>query len=318
MPSNRPDHGYVFDRSFTHNLAPLPRRLRPLEVSGSCALLLAAVLTFSACGSEEGGAAPAAGQGGSAGRGGSGGNRATGGSSGSGGGTGGSTGGATGGSGGASTPGSGGGGGGGGGGGAGGGGGGGATVSDGGASDGAAGQPGSVDGGRDMGSGSGDGPPVTTRPDAAGAACAIGQRYAFTIRPFMSQTGTFTAYFTVTPSNAPTNSVIGLSDGQKYLHDDFAAIIRFGTNGNIDARNGTAYTALTPIKYMVTDYHFRLVVNVATRTYAAYVSWGGMPEVTIGTDLAFRDSSGMPTQLNYWGVEAIAPHMTKVCGFLIQ
>ena len=74
-----------------------------------------------------------------------------------------------------------------------------------------------------------------------GAACATGGNYAFTIRPFASQKGTFTAFFTATPSRAPTNSVIGLSDGMKYLHDDFSAIVRFGTNGILDVRNGTAY-----------------------------------------------------------------------------
>jgi hypothetical protein len=156
------------------------------------------------------------------------------------------------------------------------------------------------------------------RPDAMGAACATGGNYNFTIRPFTSQKGTFTAYFTVTPSRAPTNSVIGLSDGQKYIHDDYAAIVRFGTSGNLDARNGAGYSSTVPIPYKVTDYHFRLVVDVPARSYAAYVSFDGMPEITIGTNLAFRDSAATPTQLNYWGVEAIAPHMTRVCGFLVQ
>ena len=163
-----------------------------------------------------------------------------------------------------------------------------------------------------------DANPSAPRPDAMGAACATGQRYTFTVRPFTPQTGTFTAYFTVTPGRAPTNSVIGLSDGQKYLHDAYAAIVRFGESGNLDARNGTGYTSLTPIPYKVTDYHFRLVVNVPARTYSAYVSFEGMAEITIGTDLAFRDSAGTPTQLSHWGVEAVAPDVTKVCGFLVQ
>jgi hypothetical protein len=68
----------------------------------------------------------------------------------------------------------------------------------------------------------------------------------------------------------------------------------------------------------VIEYHFRLVVNVPTRTYDAYVTYEGMPEVTLGTNLAFRDTSGMPTQLSHWGVEAIAGHVTRVCGLLVQ
>jgi hypothetical protein len=165
---------------------------------------------------------------------------------------------------------------------------------------------------------SADGPPAAGRPDVMGAACASGTNYGFTVRPFTSQRGTFTAYFTATPSRAPTNSVIGLSDGQKYLHDDYAAIVRFGTSGNLDVRNGTAYSSATPIKYEVTDYHFRLVVDVPAHKYSAYVSFKGMPEVTLGTDLAFRDSAGVPAQFSHWGVEAIAGHVTRVCNFLVQ
>jgi hypothetical protein len=171
--------------------------------------------------------------------------------------------------------------------------------------------------GADAAGPSGDGPPAVPRPDAMGAACATGGNYNFTIKPFAAQTGTFTVFFTASPGPAPTNSVIGLSEGMKYLHDDFSAIIRFAENGNLDARNGTAYTSLTPIKYQNTEYNFRLVVDVPAHSYAAYVSWGGMPEITIGTNLAFRDSAPTPAQLSYWGVEAIGGHSTKVCGFLV-
>jgi hypothetical protein len=165
--------------------------------------------------------------------------------------------------------------------------------------------------------GSGDAPAVM-RPDAMGAACATGGNYAFTVRPFgSSQRGTFTAFFTATPSRAPTNSVIGLSDGAKYLHDDYQAIVRFGTSGNLDVRNGTAYSSLVPIKYTVTDYHFRLVVDVPGKKYSAYVTYGGMPEVTLGTDLAYRDSSDVPAQFSHWGVEAVAGSNMRICGFLI-
>ena len=169
----------------------------------------------------------------------------------------------------------------------------------------------------DSGSTGGDAPAVM-RPDAMGAACATGGNYAFTVRPFgSSQKGTFTAFFTATPSRAPTNSVIGLSDGAKYLHDDYQAIVRFGTSGNLDVRNGTAYASLVPIKYTVTDYHFRLVIDVPGKKYAAYVTYGGMPEVTLGTDLAYRDSSDVPAQFSHWGVEAVAGSNMRICGFLI-
>jgi hypothetical protein len=43
--------------------------------------------------------------------------------------------------------------------------------------------------------------------------------------------------------------------------------VRFGTSGNLDVRNGAAYSSLVPIKYTVTDYHFRLVVDVPGKKY---------------------------------------------------
>jgi hypothetical protein len=60
----------------------------------------------------------------------------------------------------------------------------------------------------------------------------------------------------------------------------------------LDALNGAAYSSLTPIKYMATTYSFRLVVNVPAKTYSAYVSWSGQPEVTIGTNLASATAPG--------------------------
>jgi hypothetical protein len=272
-------------------------RMRPSLEPNCPTLLLAVILAAGGCGSAEPTpGAPPSGTGGVKGTGGAGGAKATGGSTGSGGLQ---SGGAGGGSGGAlpdaapSTP----------------------EVSSG--SDVVTGWDVSADSSSEGGAPA-DAPPSTPRPDAMGQACATGTNYNFTIKPFAAQKGTFTAYFTASPGKSPSNSVIGLSDGMKYLHDDFSVIVRFGDSGNLDARNGTGYTSLSPIPYMDTDYHFRLVINVPMRTYAAYVTPEGKPEITIGTDLAFRDTAATPAQLSYWGVEAIAGHATKVCGFLVQ
>jgi hypothetical protein len=169
----------------------------------------------------------------------------------------------------------------------------------------------------DSGSGTaGDAPPAATRPEA-GQPCATGGNYNFTIKNFMSQNGKFTAFFTANPGPPPTNSVIGLSDGMKYLHDNFAAIVRFAENGNLDVRNGAAYMTMTPIKYANIDYHFRLVIDIPGKKYSAYVTPAGMAEVPMGIDMAFRDSAGAVNMMNYWGVEAIAGHTTRVCGFAV-
>jgi len=61
----------------------------------------------------------------------------------------------------------------------------------------------------------------------------------------------------------------------------------------------------------------RLVIDIPGKKYSAYVSYGGMPEVPMGIDMAFRDSAGAVNMMNYWGVEAIAGHTTRVCNFAV-
>jgi hypothetical protein len=115
-----------------------------------------------------------------------------------------------------------------------------------------------------------------------------------------SQTGTFTATFDATPSASPTNSVVGLSNGAQTAYANFACLARFNPTGQIDAYNGTAYAAASTINYSAgVSYHFRLVVNIAAKTYSVYVTPTGGSELTVGLNYAFRLST---TTLNYWGV----------------
>jgi hypothetical protein len=173
---------------------------------------------------------------------------------------------------------------------------------------------------------SADGPPSVLRPDAMGQACRTGQNFNFTITAFEPvQRGVFTAWFSATPSAAPTNSVVGLSDGDVSIgsgatpeHELHQVLIRFGASGNLDVRNGATYSADTMLKYQAIQYDFRVVVDVPGKKWAAYVSWQGQPEVTLGTNLAFRESAAVPTKFDHYGVESVAPNNTKVCGFIVR
>src|SRR5439155_21854947 len=107
--------------------------------------------------------------------------------------------------------------------------------------------------------------------------------------PFTAQTGSFTAQFDATPNGASIDGVTGLSAGAAAGYADLAAIVRFNAAGQIDARNGAAYAAASVIPYTAgTTYRFRLVVDVPSHTYAAYVTPAGGTEATIGTGYAFR------------------------------
>src|SRR5437773_2118919 len=107
--------------------------------------------------------------------------------------------------------------------------------------------------------------------------------------PFTAQAGSFTAQFDATPNGASIDGVTGLSAGAAAGYADLAAIVRFNAAGQIDARNGAAYAAASAIPYAAgTSYHFRLVVDVPSHSYAAYVTPAGGAEATIGTGYAFR------------------------------
>jgi hypothetical protein len=115
-----------------------------------------------------------------------------------------------------------------------------------------------------------------------------------------SQTGTFTATFDATPSAAPTNAVVALSNGPQTAYANFACLARFNPTGDIDARNGGAYAAASTIPYSAgVSYHFRLAINIAAQTYSIFVTPSGGSELTVGSNYAFRISD---TTLNYWGV----------------
>ena len=170
-----------------------------------------------------------------------------------------------------------------------------------------------------------DGPPALMRPDAMGQACKSAANEAFTVTAFdQPRTGIFTAWFSATPSIAPSNSVVGLSDGDvgpgsgnTPLHNLHQILIRFGASGALDARNGTAYMADTVIKYQAIPYDFRLVVDLPNKKYSAYVSWNGQPEVTIGTNFAYRETAAVPTKFDHWAVQAVSAK-TTVCGFITR
>jgi hypothetical protein len=129
-----------------------------------------------------------------------------------------------------------------------------------------------------------------------------------------TQTGTFTAEYDVVPKAKPIDSVVGLSSGPQTAYTGFATLTRFGTSGNIDARNGGSYAAASAIAYSANvSYHFRLVVNVPARTYSAYVTPAGGTEKAIGIDFAFRSEQSTVSQLDSWGT-ASGSGSADACG----
>jgi hypothetical protein len=183
----------------------------------------------------------------------------------------------------------------------------------------------------DVGGGSDARPPDvvadTNAPDGPGGpadvaeSCTTAMPGAFINTGMPSQAGVFTAELHATPSAAPTNSIVALSDGPQTTYIGYALAARFNPSGMIDAVNGTQYEAAAPIPYAATTrYRFRFVVNVPAHTYSAYVTPAGGSELTIGTNLPFRSTQNTVTSLNSWGVvsHATAPGPTTACGFAVR
>jgi lysophospholipase L1-like esterase len=122
-----------------------------------------------------------------------------------------------------------------------------------------------------------------------------------------AKTGTFTAQFDASASISPSNSLIGLSQGNAAAYTDIAASVRFNPTGDIDARNGSAFAAASTIPFTAgTSYHFRLVINVTAHTYSAYVTPAGGSEILIGSNYAFRTEQAGVTQLDTWNADVNA------------
>jgi len=135
---------------------------------------------------------------------------------------------------------------------------------------------------------------------------------------FASKTGTFTATFDATPSASLINSVVGLSHGVQTAYTGFATLARFNSSGDIDARNGGAYSAASVIAYAGSKtYHFRMTVNVTAHTYSVFVTPPGGVEQTVGANFAFRTEQNTVTSLDHWGVYA-ATGSDTVCSFAVQ
>jgi hypothetical protein len=160
--------------------------------------------------------------------------------------------------------------------------------------------------------------PVGVTISNTGAACqTIGPSWQNQLFP--AQAGIFNAQFDATPGAVNLDGVMGLAPVNAATYTDLAAIVRFNASGNIDARNGGAYSALTSVPYTAgTTYRVRMVVDVSTKRYSVYVTpWRGS-EQTVGIDYAFRSEQAAASTLSSLGsiVNASAGTL-QICNLIV-
>lgn len=137
-------------------------------------------------------------------------------------------------------------------------------------------------------------------PTPAGCVASAGTWQSM---PHASQNGTFTAEYDATPSASNIDGVTGLSKGVAATYSSLAAAVRFNNLGRIDARNGGTYGAASAIAYTAAkNYRVRLVVNMPSKTYSAYVRQGDGAEQLVGKDYAFRTEQTAVVSLDHLGL----------------
>lgn len=103
-------------------------------------------------------------------------------------------------------------------------------------------------------------------------------------------------------SIANMDGVVGITQGPADAYNDFAASIRFWTNGNIEARDGDTYRADVVRPYVPgATYKFKLVVDLATKTYSVFVDDPTAPQdaVELARGYRFRPQQAGVTTLDH-------------------
>jgi hypothetical protein len=114
-------------------------------------------------------------------------------------------------------------------------------------------------------------------------------------------TSVLMTHFTATPSAANMDGVVGFAQGTVDAYNDFAASIRFATNGMIEARDGDAYRAEQPFAYQPgVTYQFHFVIDLPSKTYSVEVNQDGYSQPTeLAHSFKFRPQQAGVTALDH-------------------
>ena len=136
--------------------------------------------------------------------------------------------------------------------------------------------------------------------------------------PFAAQTSPFTATFDAVPNAARIDGLTGLSLGSAAAYANLAVIVRFNNVGYIDARNGAAYGADSPVPYVPgATYRFRVEVDPAAHRYTTYVTPPGAAEKLLAANYAFRSDQATLSRFDNLAVQSGAG-THAVCGFAVK
>jgi hypothetical protein len=135
---------------------------------------------------------------------------------------------------------------------------------------------------------------------------------------FPQSSGVFSVELDATPGSADEDALVGLAENTPGTYTDLAAIVRFNSEGKIDARDGDSYHAYEDITYQPGQkYHLLFNVDTVHHTYLArYVS--ADQSLDIARDFAFRSEQANAEDLSSYGVKVDAGGPLDVCNVIVR
>jgi hypothetical protein len=128
-----------------------------------------------------------------------------------------------------------------------------------------------------------------------------------------SNSGTFTLELDATPGTGDEDALVGLAPNAPATYSDLAAIVRFNTDGKLDARDGGAYRAVADIPYQAGErHHLTFSVDTTAHTYSAWDANG-----TIASGFAFRSEQANAGELAFYGTKVDAGGPLDVCNVIV-
>jgi hypothetical protein len=140
---------------------------------------------------------------------------------------------------------------------------------------------------------------VTVTAPPPPPSCTLVPANVWTAIPFAAQTANFEIVYTVTPSAAKFDGLIGLSAAKATTDNGTSVPVLFGSTGYVQMMNGAfPYPASTAVPYAPAGtYTVKLDVNLTSQNYNGYVNG-----TQVATNYAFRSAAGAAASLGFLSV----------------
>jgi hypothetical protein len=137
------------------------------------------------------------------------------------------------------------------------------------------------------------------------SSCAVSRAAGgFVNKPLVLSESVLMVSFRARPLQANMDGVVGVAKGTVDAYDDFAASLRFYTNGRLEVRDGDTYRADQEVTYNANqEFDVRMFIDLWSHTYSVYVNTPGLTpnndgHVRLASGYRFRSAQAQAWQLD--------------------